>query len=306
MGYSDRDYYREDATGDSMGIAGQSMVVRLIVINVVLFLADWITASGGSHWLFNALAVHGDTVARPLYWYQFLTAGFMHSHQGLWHILGNMFGLYAFGKAIEERLGWKEFLRIYVVAIVLGNLVWGLRQYFLADKYGQGETAQWATTFGPAAGMAALAFLHCLYYPRAKINMAFVIPTPAWIVAILVLVLDFCAVMTQHPKDESLVYAGIDNYAVGCLFTLAYWYFGWNFGRLPGQRWLGKMWTSLGSLLSPRPQVRVHDPERDYEDLEEEADRLLAKVGQQGESSLTAKERKVLEEYSRWMRQKRG
>lgn len=306
MGYSDRDYYREESPQDSMGIPGQSLVVRLIVINVVMFLADWITAAGARHWLFESLAVHGDTVGNPLHWYQFLTAGFMHSHMGLWHILGNMFGLYVFGKALEDRLGWKEFLRIYLLVIVLGNIVWGLRQYFLADKFGQGDSAQWATTFGPAAGLTALAVLYCLYYPRAKINMAFVIPTPAWLVAIVFLVLDFSAVMTQHPKDESLVYAGLDNYAVGGLFTLAYWYFGWNLGRLPGARAGAKVMSSLGRLFSPRPQLSVHDPERDYEDLEEEADRLLAKVGQQGESSLTPKERKTLEEYSRWMRQKRG
>ncbi len=303
MGYSDRDYYREDTTGDSMGIAGQSMVVRLIVINVVIFLADWITASGGDHWLFQRLAVHGDTVVQPIQWYQFLTAGFMHSHQGLWHILGNMFALYVFGKAIEERLGGKEMLRLYLIAIVLGNVVWGLRQYLLVGPFGKPDDLAYATTFGSSAGVTALTLLFCLYFPRATINLFFVIPVPAWIVGILIIVGDLSGVMSQ---DRELLHAGLDNYAVGCLFTLAYWYFGWNFGRLPGVRGLGKMWTSLKSLLSPRPNIRVHDPERDYEDLEEEADRLLAKVGQQGESSLTAKERKVLEEYSRWMRQKRG
>jgi membrane associated rhomboid family serine protease len=306
MGYSDRDYYREDTTGDSMGIAGQSMVVRLIVINVVIFLADWITASGGDHWLFKALAVHGDTVVRPVYWYQFLTAGFMHSHQGLWHILGNMFALYVFGKPIEDRLGGKEMLRLYLFSIVLGNLVWGLRQYFMGLQMGSGETASWATTFGASAGVTTLTLLFCLYFPRATINLFFVIPVPAWIVGILIILGDLSGVMSQVPQGATWMHAGLDNYAVGCLFTLAYWHFGWNFSRLPGIRGLAKMWTSLTSLFSPRPNLRMHDPERDYEDLEEQADRLLAKVSQQGESSLTAKERKVLEEYSRWMRQKRG
>ncbi len=305
MGYSDRDYYREDTTGDSMGIPGQSMVVRLIVINVVMFLADWITASAGKHWLFNALAVHGDTVANPLHWYQFLTAGFMHSHEGLWHIFGNMIALYCFGKPLEDRLGGKEMLRLYLFAIVLGNLVWGLRQYFLAGEFGPANAQHWATLFGPAAGLTALALLHCLYYPSAKINMMFIIPTPAWIVAIIFLAIDFSGVMSQHPKNESLKFAGLDTYAVGGLFTLAYWHFRWNFGRLPGLRGIAKLWTGFTSLLSPKPNIRVHEPEQEYEDLEEEADRLLAKVSQQGESSLTAKERKTLEEYSRWMRQKR-
>jgi membrane associated rhomboid family serine protease len=301
MGYSDRDYYREDATGNSLGISGHSMVVRLIVVNVVLFLADWITASGGKHWLFDRLAVHGNTVSHPLDWYQFLTAGFMHSHERLWHILGNMFGLYVFGKPIEDRLGGKEMLRLYLFAIVLGNLVWGLRQYFLVPPFGPAESPQWAVTFGASAGIITLILLFCIYYPRATINLAFVIPAPAWIVGILVIAGDLTG---ARSADTKLIHSGLDNYAVSCLFALAYWYFGWNFGRLPGMRVLARWGNSLKDLLSPSPQLHADDPERDYEDLEEEADRLLAKVGAQGESSLTAKERKVLEEYSRWMRQK--
>jgi hypothetical protein len=49
----------------------------------------------------------------------------------------------------------------------------------------------------------------------------------------------------------------------------------------------------------------MHDPEQYYEDLDAEADRLLAKVSSQGEASLTPDERRTLEAYSRRMRQKR-
>lgn len=300
MGSSDRDYYREDTFEDthhdSPGISGHSMVVRLIVVNIVLFLADWITASGDSsdkHWLADRLSVHGDTVAHPLWWYQFLTAGFVHSHERLWHILGNAFAIYAFGKPIEERLGGREMLRIYLVSIVLGNVTWSLRQYFLTDA------AKYDTTFGASAGICSLVLLHWLYHPRDSIKFAFVIPTPAWIVGIAVLALDAAGAMSQ---DTKLIHAGLDNYIVGGALALAYKAFGWNFGRLPGMRQLARLGRSLGDMLTPRPQLP--EPEPDYEDLEEEADRLLAKVGEQGESSLTPKERKVLEQYSRWMRQK--
>lgn len=299
MAYTDRDYYREDSLADSPGISGQSMVVRLIVINVVLFLADWITASGDAHWLLQRLAVHGDTVRHPLQWYQFLTAGFMHSHERLWHILVNAFGIYAFGKRIEDRLGGREMLRIYLLAIVLGNVLWGLRQYFLTEPVSQGETIKWATTYGASAGLSSLILLNWLYYPRSSINLAFVIPTPAWIVGILVIALDAAGAMSSNTK---YIHAGFDNYVVGGILALAYWHFGWNFGRLPGMRRLARMGNSLGDMLTPRP--RIVETEPDYEDLEEEADRLLAKVGEKGESSLTPKERKVLEQYSRWMRQK--
>jgi hypothetical protein len=49
----------------------------------------------------------------------------------------------------------------------------------------------------------------------------------------------------------------------------------------------------------------MHDPEQYYEDLDAEADRVLAKLGAEGEASLTPSERRTLEAYSRRMRQKR-
>jgi hypothetical protein len=49
----------------------------------------------------------------------------------------------------------------------------------------------------------------------------------------------------------------------------------------------------------------VHDPDAGYAELDEEADRLLEKVHREGEESLTKKERRLLEAYSRRMRQKR-
>jgi hypothetical protein len=72
---------------------------------------------------------------------------------------------------------------------------------------------------------------------------------------------------------------------------------------------LGKLVTggmSLPKLLS-RPRLRVLDPGEDkrYHDLDEQADRILAKLHREGEGSLTAKERRLLEAYSRRVRQKR-
>ena len=56
--------------------------------------------------------------------------------------------------------------------------------------------------------------------------------------------------------------------------------------------------------LGPRPKLRVHDPEEHYRELDRKADEILEKVSQEGESSLTASERRILADYSRRMRQK--
>jgi hypothetical protein len=69
-----------------------------------------------------------------------------------------------------------------------------------------------------------------------------------------------------------------------------------NFGRLRGG----------GPKVKSRPKLKIHDPERDDPNRkqDEEADRILDKVNREGMESLTSKERRILEEYSRRMRKK--
>ena len=54
----------------------------------------------------------------------------------------------------------------------------------------------------------------------------------------------------------------------------------------------------------PKPKLRVHDPDEQYSGSDAEGDALLEKVNQRGIDSLTAREKKILEAYSRRMRQK--
>jgi hypothetical protein len=87
---------------------------------------------------------------------------------------------------------------------------------------------------------------------------------------------------------------------VGIAFAAAYYYLGWNFTRLTGG------WSF--DALKQRPKLRVHDPDRDpgYRN-EAEVDRILKKISEEGESSLTRKERRTLEAASReYQKNRRG
>ena len=53
------------------------------------------------------------------------------------------------------------------------------------------------------------------------------------------------------------------------------------------------------------PRLKVHNPQEPAEDgLESRADEILEKLHRHGEASLSARERRILEEYSRKMKQK--
>jgi membrane associated rhomboid family serine protease len=299
MGYQDRDYNRGETAGRPL--AG-SIVVKLIVINAVVFLANYLFAhSPGSQtndWIMKLLALQPEAITHPTQWYQFLTYGFAHDPKDLMHIGFNMLGLYFFGRALEDRFGWKEFLRYYLVAIVLGGVVWSIRNtvmntYLVANFGGEPYLLP---MWGASGGVTAVVILFCFLYPRATLLMFFVIPTPAWLAGLIIVAID----MFGGGGDR----VAHDVHLTGAAFAAAYWYFGWNFGRLPGVAGVGRMMKAAGKSLQPKPDLRVHDPDQYYEDLDAEGDRLLEKVGREGQESLTARERQVLEDYSRRMRQK--
>lgn len=101
---------------------GESKVTRaLIIINILVFVI--MTISGGSENTANL--VRFGAIVKPYIaagqWWRLLTASFIHI--GLMHILFNMYFLYQLGPTFEMLYGSKNFLIIYLVSGVLGNLV---------------------------------------------------------------------------------------------------------------------------------------------------------------------------------------
>jgi len=294
MGFQERDYYR--AGEQTAGLAG-SVVVKLIVINCLVFLADLFFGQQ-QHAVVGALELTPESLLHPLQWYRLVTYGFAHDPNNILHIACNMLGLYSFGRVLEDRFGWKEFLRIYLVAIVLGGLVWAGRTALLSDALGVhvGDKLWNAPLIGASGGVVAVVLLFCLLYPRATVLLFMVIPAPAWVLGVIVVAIDMFA-----GHSDGIAH---DVHLTGGLVALGYWYFGWNFGRLPGMAVLAQLGRTMGKSLKPKPDLRVHDPEAHYEDLDAEGDRVLEKLNREGEGSLTRRERQVLEAYSRRMRQK--
>src|SRR5439155_17454256 len=147
MGFQDRDYYRES----SQSIYVTSMVIKLIIINGIVFFAEIVFGNDlRGNWIASLLGLHPDTIVRPLYWWQFVTAGFVHDPDHLNHILFNMLGLYFFGTPLEERYGRREFLRFYLTAIVLGFIVWSATNYLMA-----GTAAGNVLCYGVSGGVTA-------------------------------------------------------------------------------------------------------------------------------------------------------
>jgi rhomboid family protein len=286
MGIHDRQYYRDDEQrGGSFDMAGASMITKIIVVTVAVYILDAFIG-GRDHWLMDEMASSAADLSRPWYWWRFLTSGFAHAPQ-LNHILYNMLGLFFLGRSVEAVYGKKELLRIYLLAIVLGSVGQALHAYFM------NPAGPWIGVLGASGAVTAITVLFIFNFPKQTLLLFFVIPVPAWLVGVLLIVMNVAG--ASGAGNSGVAY---DVHLIGAAFAVAYFHFKWNLGRL-----VPSNWSTIVKSLKPKPKLRVHDPDRQAHS-DADGDALLEKVNRDGIDSLTSRERKILEEYSRRMRQK--
>lgn len=296
MGLYDREYYRDEDDHGLFGGGQRMMVTNLVIINVAIYIIDLFTdvTSGSAlgqstHWLSDQMAVHVDTWQHPLLWWKFLTSGFAHDPSNILHIGMNMFMLWMFGRDIEQHYGPKEFLRFYLATIVVGSVVWCLVENLAG-------TPGYAGMYGASGAVCGVLALFALNFPRRTILVMFVIPVPAWGVVLFMVVINILESVGDNGSNVAYM-AHLGGFGFGFL----YFWLGLNFGRmLPAG-------FSLSRLLKRQPRLRVHRPS-DGDDTDRtsgEVDRILAKIHSEGESSLTKKERRTLEDAARRYQQRR-
>ena len=292
MGYEDRDYYRDETSGFGRGSFNtKSMVVTLIIINVVIFFVDVFTPEvdeSHTQWLSYTLGMKTNQLWQ--FW-TILTHGFAHASfgtkLGIFHLLGNMITLYFLGRSVEDHLGRIGFLWFYLCSIVVGGLTW--LAYHLAIHPDQ-------TTFivGASGAVSAVTAYFIFKDPFAELFLFGVLKLPAWAVGVFFLISNITYALSPSSHVAWQAHMG------GAAFGWAAWHFKWTFLSFQGiSNWSGKVFKS-------GPKLRVHDPGAADDKLKLEADRILAKISAEGESSLTRKESRTLKRYSNQLRKNRS
>ncbi|MCA9212833.1 MAG: rhomboid family intramembrane serine protease [Planctomycetales bacterium] len=290
MSLYDRDYVRDTQQPQPLPTP-KSAVAVLITINVIVFLLDQL--AGPTGWLASYLVAFSTTIVQPWDWWRFVTYGFAHAPIGFGHIFGNMIGLFFFGRAIEGVLGPKRFVGFYLTAVVLGGLAFSVRHYLMGPR----ELP--IPMLGASGAIFALVILFALKFPHNKIYLWFTVPVPAWLLASAYLLIE----LTALNRHDSVAH---DVHIAGAIYGFVFFKTGWSFLSLAPSSLLDSFsGKSFSAMTTRRPKVKLYDPEARDSKLDKEADRILDKVHREGADSLTAKERRILEDYSRRMQQKR-
>lgn len=298
MGIENRDYARYDGRGGG-GLSQYSMITILIAINVIVFVLDAFSTkivaihpeTGQTlvvgHWLSNLLKL---STQHWYYVWTWITHGFTHasidSRIGLWHIGGNMLTLFFLGRPVEDRIGRFEFLKFYLLAILAGAAGFFLLKSLTGWPVG--------SVVGASGAVSAVVALFICYYPKQTLLIWGILPIPAWVLGVLLLLSNM-----QYALDPNSMVSW-EAHVAGAAFGVAYWHFGWNFSRL-------QMPARVKNAVSGQPTLKIHNPSASNGDekLRQQADAILEKINQQGEASLTSRERKLLNRYSQMVRQQR-
>jgi membrane associated rhomboid family serine protease len=265
-------------------------VRRLLAANAAVYLLTVTLFTG--QWFRDAMAFSPAAAAdRP---WTFGTYLFMHA--GLLHLAVNMLVLLMFGPAVERRMGGGAFVRYYLLCGMGAPALAFLMSLFMN-----------VTPFvGASAAVFGIALAFALAWPQARIYI-FPLPWPVPVKALVAVL----AVMDLAPLvlDPS---GGLTQLSHLGGFLLGYAY-------LKGESLMDRRAAVTVERESEAPVLVAHQqpaaeaaelpppspPQRaaaSRDDIAREMDRLLDKISQQGMNSLTAAERRFLDEMSRRMR----
>ncbi len=244
-------------------------VTRLIMANVAVFLLQKSMPEVTRMLAF----VPAYVLVRP--WTLF-TYMFAHSTIGIGHILLNMFGLYIFGPRVEQRLGGARFIRLYLLAGVSGGLLSVLFTPFVS-------------IVGASGAVFGVQLAYAMFYPRDKIYIWAVIPVEARVLVILMTVFTLYSGFSGGGNVAHFAHLGG--------YVGAYLYLKWVEKRAPSKQWQAKVAgppaakVAIGNWQGVNLEL-VHEVNRD------EVSRILRKIEEKGESSLTSQEKVFLGHFT--------
>jgi len=103
--------------------------------------------------------------------WQIFTSAFLHG--GPMHLGFNMLGLWMFGREVEAAFGWRRFLVLYFVSVLVASLCQLLTMYLVGE---------FVPTIGASGGVMGILLAFAMLYPKRIIVLIIPpIPLPAWL-----------------------------------------------------------------------------------------------------------------------------
>jgi membrane associated rhomboid family serine protease len=247
-------------------------VKRLLIANIAVYA---VTQMVRPLYLAGVL-FPGEVLSRP---WTLLTYMFLHA-PGISHILFNMLGLLFFGPRLENRLGGRHFLELYLWSGV-GGAVFSI---LFAPEY---------PVVGASAAVQGVLMGFALFWPRERILIYFVLPVEAWILVLGYVILSF-SYGVGGARDGIAHFAHLGGLVTG--FVYLKW-IAWRHGaaRREFQRKVNELPSRSLSESSALQRWETIDTKHLHELNRHEIEALLRKARALGVRALTQDERAFLD-----------
>jgi membrane associated rhomboid family serine protease len=241
-------------------------VLRLIVANIVVYFLER-TGTGIANYL---VFVPSDVLRQP-----WTLVTYMFVHANTTHILFNMLALYFFGPRVEERLGSRRFITLYMLSGIAGAVL----SMIFAPR---------APIVGASGAVFGIMFAFAKFWPTAQIYILGILPLEARIAVLLMAAVALWSGI-QGSRGGVADFAHLGGFVGGWL------YLKWLDRRAGIKQFRSKTVAPVAKdvLLNYKriDPGSVHDVNRD------EVNRILDKISASGLSSLTPQEKVFLSNF---------
>jgi membrane associated rhomboid family serine protease len=244
-----------------------SWAMRLIAANCVVFVLTMVQASLSMTLAFSPAFI----LERP---WTLIT--YMFVHDGTFHLLFNMLGLYFFGPRLEEEMGGRDFLLLYFLSGVAGGLL-----SFLTPQV-------WI--IGASGAVYGIFFGYAYFWPRERILIWGIIPVEARYLVVIMTALSLFGGFTGGSSIAHFAHLG--GFLGGYLYL--------RFRNKSVRDRIRKIeMPAISAGRSDIERWKAIDMSTLHEVNRAELERILTKLDREGVEKLTPQEHLFLERFSR-------
>ncbi len=236
------------------------------------------------------LALSPNNILHGRVW-TLLTYSVLHSPDSLWHLIGNTLGILFIGRILLPEIGARRFFWSFGAAVLAGGILW------LAVNFLRG-----IPLVGASAGVSGLLALFCCRFANERMEFLvfFVVPVkivPRYLLmavaALVFLFFLFAELFPVGAPDGIAHSAHLAGLIAGIIAHRTMVKADDSFEESPRRAVELPAWMKKKSVSAP-PPFKVDVSAR--ENLKAEVDRILDKINTSGFGSLTAEEKRTLDE----------
>lgn len=292
-----------------LGQDGNSLVILLVILAVVFCIFKFINValwmSGMTeaelnvayrenifNW-FNLPANLNTLVTRP-----WTVITYMFMHDGVWHFLGNLLWLWAFGFILQDLTGNNKLIPIFLYGGFAGAFVFLFTYNLIPRLPVEGTTLE-----GASAGVMAIAIATTVLAPSYRIFPMLNGGIPLWVLTIIFVIIDFASIPVSNTGGHIAHLAGA---AIGFVFIKQL-----QKGH-DWSNWINKFFDWVASLFNPSKKEWKKTARQSYyyktegtqpfkkipNITQKRVDDILDKINQRGYRSLTDEEKEILKRAS--------